>query len=239
MSDKKSADSILQKLEDAGASEYQRRNETVGRIATSEEVAAAASTPVHQTKSEVKPIEVCGIKPVDLRYLIGKNGINLKRNILPQNMKYEEGEKPRVNFEIVDDKVFANIECSNADIINQIEKNIKNMVENMKKSVYYIKVPLEKHKVGKFIGAGGIYIDNMKSDIKNKNQLLNDNIIIRVEDDKFIKKGNHSFSVIYMDNISHGGVSIIKFELYIDDRVEMRKYLIDLVKENLERVYSE
>ena len=45
---------IAQMLEDAGAAEYQRRNETVGRIATPEEIAGtvSASTPVSPANTE-------------------------------------------------------------------------------------------------------------------------------------------------------------------------------------------
>ena len=183
--------------------------------------------------------EVIGLKPSDLHFMIGRNGIILKKVILPQNMNYEKGDKPRVNFKVEDEKVIAEITCKNEEVITMIQKNIQKRVDNMRKSIYYMKVPLEKHKVGKLIGAGGIYIDNMKSDIKNNNELIDDDIKISVDENRFIKKGNHSFSIISMEDINHGEYSIIKFELSSKDRSGMKTYLIELVKENLERVYSE
>lgn len=175
------------------------------------------------------------IAPSDIKYLIGKGGIILKEKILPKGIKYNEGEKPKINFKVVDQEVFVEITTNSDKIKDIIIKNINKIISNIDKSVYYFKVPLEPHKKGLLIGSGGIYINKI---IKSIDELSSGKVKIDIEDYRYIKKGKHYFGTIYIDGIEHGEVCIVKVTTSTKDREGVKLKIREELEGNLKRIYD-
>ena len=194
----------------------------------------------------VKVVVKLDIKKEEIGRFVGAGGSKIKDFVVAKTRTQLDGENGKGLFcQIISkgEEVFARLKAADEEAMEQIKENLMThqaAYEKQKKFAgqtrYVFKFAMEHFKMGKFVGASGKNIRDLKAKVADlDDNLSNDKVFIQIKEDERFRMSNMKFVDCTTEEERDEGVQmvLITVSVYTEDRDKSLAVIQPIIEETV------